>query len=107
MNTVALIGTLIADPELRSDGSGAKSCSMRIALPRRARGGQREPGVVYVDVTTFGLEAIDCAERLRRGNRLGLTGRLEREEYRTPEGGRRVDHAVLVDQLDLMPASVQ
>jgi len=107
MNTVALIGTLVADPELRTDGSGARSCSMRIAVPRRARGGQREPGVVYIDVTTFGLEAVDCAERLKRGDRLGLTGRLEREEYRTPEGERRVDHAVLVDQLDLMPGSVR
>lgn len=107
MNTVALIGTLVADPELRTDGSGAKSCSMRIAVPRRARGGQREPGVVYVDVTTFGLEAVDCAERLKRGDRLGLTGRLERDEHRTPDGERRVEHAVLVDQLDLLPASVR
>ena len=105
MNTVALIGTLVADPELRTDRSGAKSCHMRIAVLRRARSGVREPGVVYVDVTTFGLEAVDCAERPRRGDRLGLTGRLEREEYRTAGGERRVDHAVLVDQLDLMPAT--
>ena len=33
---------------------------------RDIRGGQRSPGVIYVSVTTFGLEARDCAERLRR-----------------------------------------
>ena len=75
---------------------------MRLAVPRHARGGRREPGVVYVAVTTFGLEARDCAERLRRGDRIGVTGRIEQDRHRTSEGWR-VDHSVLIDQLDLPP----
>jgi single-stranded DNA-binding protein len=59
---------------------------MRLAVPRHARGGRREPGVVYIAVTTFGLEARDCAERLRRGDRIGVTGRIEQDKHRTPEG---------------------
>jgi hypothetical protein len=35
---------------------------MRLAVPRHARGGRREPGVVYVAVMTFGFEARECAE---------------------------------------------
>ena len=101
MNSVALIGTLIEDPALR-EGAGPLRCTMRLAVPRHARGGHREPGVVYVAVTTFGLEARDCAERLRRGDRIGVTGRIEQDRYRTPEGWQ-VDHSVLIDQLDLPP----
>jgi hypothetical protein len=51
-------------------------CGRRAAVAR--------PGVVYVAVTTFGFEARDCAK------------------HRTPEGWR-VDHSVLIDQLDLPP----
>jgi hypothetical protein len=65
-----------------------------------ARARQRSAGVVYIAVTTFGLEARDCAERLRRGDRIGVTGRIEQDKHRTPEGWR-VDHSVLIDQLDL------
>jgi single-stranded DNA-binding protein len=67
---------------------------MRIAVPRYARGGRREPGVVYVDVTTFGLEAVDHAEQLTRGSRIGLSGRLESDE---PEWS-----GVVIDQLNVL-----
>jgi single-stranded DNA-binding protein len=51
MNSVALSGILIEDPDLREDGAEPVRCRMRLAVPRHARGGQREPGVVYVAVT--------------------------------------------------------
>jgi single-stranded DNA-binding protein len=102
MNSVALTGVLTEDPELHEDGADPVRCRMRLAVPRHARGGRREPGVVYVAVTTFGFAAHDCAERLRRGDRIGVTGRIEQDKYRTREGWR-VDHSVLIDQLDLPP----
>ena len=102
MNSVALTGTLTEDPELHENGAEPVRCRMRLAVPRHARGGRREPGVVYVAVTTFGLEARDCAERLNRGDRIGVTGRIEQDKHRTPEGWQ-VDHSVLIDQLDLPP----
>ncbi|HEX8745100.1 MAG TPA: single-stranded DNA-binding protein [Thermoleophilaceae bacterium] len=102
MNSVALTGLLVTEPELHEEGTEPVRCTMRLAVPRHSRGGQREPGVVYVDAETFGLEARDCAERLRRGDRIGLTGRLEQDKHRTPQGWR-VTHSVLIDQLDLPP----
>jgi single-stranded DNA-binding protein len=102
MNSVALTGVLTEDPELHDDGVDPIRCTMRLAVPRHARAGRREPGVVYVAVTTFGFEARDCAERLRRGDRIGVTGRIEQDKHRTPQGWR-VQHSVLIDQLDLPP----
>ena len=100
MNSVALTGVLTEDPALHEDGAEPVRCRMRLAVPRHARSGLREPGVVYVAVTTFGLEARDCAERLRRGDRIGVRGRIDQDRHRTPEGWQ-VDHSVLIDQLDL------
>lgn len=53
---------------------------MRIAVPRFARGGRREPGVVYVEASTFGLEAVEYADRLSRGSRIGISGRLDSDD---------------------------
>jgi single-stranded DNA-binding protein len=103
MNSIALTGILAEEPELHEEGTAPVRCTMRLAVPRHGRGGQRTAGVVYVDATTFGLEARDCAERLRQGDRIGLTARLEQDEYVTPVGERRIDHTVLIDQLDLPP----
>lgn len=92
MNSVSLIGQVVGEPQLRRNRADVDECRMRIAVPRRSRDGRREPGVVYVDVTTFGTEAVECAERLREGSTVGLSGRLEDDE-----GGH-----VLIDQLDLL-----
>lgn len=102
MNSVSLIGTLVEDPDLRESGVDPVRCTMRLAVPRRDERGQQLPGVVYVDVATFGLRARDCAERLRRGDRIGLTGRIEQDGNRTEDGQWLVEQAVLIDQLDFM-----
>ena len=102
MNSVSLIGTLVEDPDLREGGDEPVRCTMRLAVPRRDYGGHQLPGVVYVDVAIFGLQARDCAERLRRGDRIGLTGRLEQDRYRGEGGDWLVEQAVLIDQLDLL-----
>ncbi len=102
MNSVSLIGTLVEDPELRESNDEPVRCTMRLAVPRRDHSGLQLPGVVHVDAAIFGLRARDCAERLRRGDRIGLTGRLEQDDYRTGGGDWRVERAILIDQLDLL-----
>lgn len=92
VNTVALVGELARDPELRDNRAGIPECRMTLAVGRRSRDGRRYPGVVYLDVTTFGEDARECAERLAKGSRVGLAGRLTDD----PSGH------VLVDQLDFL-----
>lgn len=72
------------------------------AVPRYKRTGRREPGVFYVDVTTFGGDARECVERLEEGSRIGLSGRLAIEQERSPQGAWEMTHAVLIDQLDFL-----
>jgi single-stranded DNA-binding protein len=102
VNVVSLIGTLASEPELRKNRAGIDECRMRLAVPRRSRDGRPAPGVVYVDVTTFGQEACECAERLSAGSRIGLSGRLAVDAERSDEDGWEESHGVLIDQLDFL-----
>jgi single-stranded DNA-binding protein len=104
VKSVSLIGSGTAirirqtSPPVRLLRSWGSSVSLR-----RRRSGRREPGVAYVDAAAYGADARESAERLKQGDTLGFSGRIERDEYRTPEGEWRGDHAVLIDQLDLPP----
>ena len=95
MNSVSVVGEVVEEPRVRVNRAGHDECRIQIAVPRRSRGGRREPGVVYVDVTTFGEEARECERRLREGSRLGLAGRLDSDP---PEHGI----GILVDQLEFL-----
>ena len=95
MNAVSLIGTLTADPQLHESRSAPPRCTMRLAVPRRSSDGTALPGVVYIDVTTFGEEARECGQRLKLGSRVGLAGRLDSDDPHESAGVR-------IDQLDYL-----
>lgn len=101
MNSVSLIGTLAAAPEFADAPDGVLTCRLRLAVSRHDRAGRAEPGVVYVDAIAVGAEARECAERLDPGDRVGVVGRLEREEWRE-ESRWVVAYGVVIDQLDYL-----
>lgn len=94
MNVVSLIGRVVGQPQLRRNRAGVVECRMKIAVPRHSGGGQRVPGVVYIEASTFGLRAQECAQRLSEGSSVGLSGRLEDDP---PDEGI----GVMIDQLDV------
>lgn len=94
MNTVCVIGRIVGEPELRKNRASEDECRMTLAVPRRLRTGKAEAGVVYVDVTTFGADARECAQ-LHEGTIIGLSGRLNSDP---PHSGL----GVLIDQLSIL-----
>lgn len=101
VNNVSLIGVLVETPELAVERNGRHACFMRIEVPRRATNGDLEPGVIYVDVTTFGQQADACAEGLVAGDRIGISGTLERDDS-LDHGPRRSRWEVHAHQVDLL-----
>jgi single-stranded DNA-binding protein len=55
VNVVSLTARVVVKPELRTNRAGVTECRFKLAVPRYSRSGVREPGVVYLDATTFGL----------------------------------------------------
>jgi single-stranded DNA-binding protein len=102
VNNVNLIGSLVNDPEMSLDRSGREVCAMQVAVQRRGPTGEPEPGVIYVDVTTHGSYARACAEALAAGHRIGVAGRLERDDSLDAPGPRRSRWEVHAYQVDLL-----
>ena len=106
MNNVNLIGAVIGEPELSVDLEGRDVCAMQIAVQRRGPMGDPEPGVIYIDVAAYGSRARECAMELNAGARVGIAGRLERDDSLDARGPRRSRwevHAYQVDFLDPRP----
>jgi single stranded DNA-binding protein len=105
MNNVNLIGSLVGDPELSFDRDGRDVCAMQIAVQRRGPTGNPEPGVIYIDVTTYGVQARTCANDLSAGQRIGVAGRLERDDSLDTRGPRRSRWEVHAYQVDLIDSA--
>ncbi|MEA2467072.1 MAG: single-strand DNA-binding protein, partial [Thermoleophilaceae bacterium] len=106
VNNVNLIGALVGEPELSIDRDGAYVCAMQVAVQRRGPTGDPEPGVIYVDVTTYGRQARRCADELSAGQRVGVAGRLERDDSLDSRGPRRSRWEVHAYQVDLIDSAL-
>ena len=104
MNAVQVIGRLTRDPEGRQTSGGTDVADMRIAIPRR----NDSDKPIYVDVDAYGAQAKACVEYLAKGSRVGISGRIDFEEWTGKDEGRRSRNLIVaesVDFLDPRPAS--
>jgi single-strand DNA-binding protein len=99
VNSINLIGNLTRDPETRQSQGGKTVCNMRLAVS--ARGNHNDP--VYVDVVAFERQAEVCAEYLKRGRAVAVSGRLAFSEWET-DGQKRSKHEVIAERVEFLSA---
>ncbi len=90
VNKVFLMGNLTRDPELRYTPSGTPVCDFGMAINRNyttSDGEQREE-VCFVDVTFWRRRGEVINEYLGKGDSVFVEGRLELDQWETPEGRR-------------------
>jgi single-strand DNA-binding protein len=78
-----LVGMLGGDPELRFTPSGQAVCNFNVAYDVREKKDDQwiSVGTMWVRVNVWGQEAENCAETLRRGNRILAFGTWKRNTF--------------------------
>jgi single-stranded DNA-binding protein len=105
VNNVNLIGSVVNEPELSVERDGRDVCAIQVAVGRRGPTGEPEPGVIYIDVTTYGRQARECRDELAVGDRIAVAGRLERDDSLDARGPRRSRWEVHAYQVDFLDAA--
>lgn len=85
-NKVILMGNLTADPVSQTLDSGMEICKFTLAVNETYKGKEE---TLYMDVTVFNKQAINCAKYLAKGNPVLVDGKLKQENWETPEGQKR------------------
>ncbi len=105
LNTVGLVGRLTRDPELRYTAAGEAVCAMRLAVATRTRIDEAwEDRPNFFDVTVFGRNGEAAAERLAKGRRIGVSGRLAWREWQADDGSRREAVQVIASSVQYLDA---
>lgn len=91
LNQILLIGNAGRDAELRYTQNGAAVANFSIAVNRRyqVRDEVRED-TEWFNVSAWERQAENVAERVKRGNRVFVDGRLSTREYTAGNGETRV-----------------
>jgi single-strand DNA-binding protein len=85
-----VVGNLGRDPEKRytQDGRPITRFSVAATTRRRERDGEWQDHTEWFNVTVFSRQAETLAERLTKGTRVYVEGRLESRTYEAQNGGK-------------------
>ena len=100
LNVVALVGRMVADPELKYTPSGVAVCSFRIAVTRafKSESGEREAD--FIDVVAWRQRAEFAANYLTKGRLVSVNGRLQQRSWVQPDGQKRSKIEIVAENLD-------
>ena len=100
MNNVSLIGRLTQDPELRTTGSGASTCSFTIAVDGRPING--EPHTDFIRCVAWSNQAENLCKYQHKGSQIGVTGHIQTGSYTAQDGTKRYTTDVVANQVTFL-----
>jgi single-strand DNA-binding protein len=103
LNKVCLVGRLTRDPELRFvPGSGTPVATFTLAVDRNFKNKQGERDTDFIGIVTWRKLAELCANYLRKGRLVAVSGRLQTRSWEDDTGRRRYITEVVADEVSFL-----
>ncbi len=99
MNKVVLLGRLTADPETRyTQTTNTMVVTFTLAVNRRfAKEGEKQADFIYI--IAWSKTAEFCSKYFRKGQQVGIIGRLEQHEWENTEGKKQSKTQVVAEEV--------
>jgi single-strand DNA-binding protein len=102
MNKVEIVGRLTKDPQVRileNEEGEVKVTRFSVAVNRRK--GSKQPAD-YIPCVSFNAQADYAGKYLKKGNRIGVIGRLQSGSYVNDEGKTIYTLEVIVEEIEFI-----
>ena len=94
LNQVVMVGRLVKDPELKETENGKKVTRITLAVPRSYKNSDGEYDTDFVDCTLWTGVAESTTEYCKKGDLLGVKGRLQTSTYEKNEQKKYVTSVI-------------
>lgn len=107
LNVVAIMGRLVADPELRTTPAGVNVCRFRIACDRSyvQQGQQRQAD--FIDIVAWRQQADFVSKYFQKGSLIAVEGSLQTRQYQDKQGSKRTAVEVVANNISFAGAKRQ
>lgn len=105
MNSVNLIGRLVADPELKTTQSGLEVTSFRIAVDRAYVKKGEDRKADFIDVVAWRQTAVFICQYFTKGKPIVVKGSLQQRSYEAKDGSKRYVTEVVAENVEFVPSN--
>ena len=107
LNVVAIMGRLVADPELRTTTQGNSVCSFRIACDRSYVQQGQERQADFIDIVAWRQQADFVSKYFQKGSLIAVEGSLQTRQYQDKNGNNRTAVEVVANNISFAGAKRQ
>lgn len=107
LNIIAIVGRLVADPELRTTPAGYSVCSFRIACDRSYAQQGYERQADFIDIVAWRQQADFVSRYFQKGSMIAIDGRLQTRNYQDKNGNSRTAVEVVANNISFAGAKRQ
>jgi len=99
LNSVVLMGRLVADPELRTTTTGKTVGSFRIAVDRSFQRQGEERQADFINIVVWEQTANFVSRYFHKGSMIAIQGRLQTRQYEDKTGAKRTAYEVVATEV--------
>jgi len=102
LNQMVIVGRLVRNPELRETDNGKKVTNITLAVPRSYKNSKGEYETDFIDCVLWTGIAESTTEYCRKGDILGVKGRIQTRSIETEEEKRRFVTEVVAEKVTFL-----
>lgn len=104
LNNCSFIGRLGKDPEVRYAASGDAIASLTLAVGStwKDKAGTKQESTEWVNITAFGKLGEICAQYLKKGNQVFISGRMKTEKYTDKTGVDKYSTKIVAERMQML-----
>ncbi len=99
VNCAVIMGRLVADPELRTTGSGISVTSFTVAVDRRFNRQGEERQADFIDIIAWRQTAEFVCKYFRKGSMIAIQGYIQTRTYEDKNGNKRKAVEIVADNV--------
>lgn len=100
LNCAAIMGRLVADPELRTTNTGVQVCSFTVAVDRSFVKAGEERQADFIDVVAWRTTADFVCKYFHRGSMIAVDGTIQTRNYEDKNGNKRKSTEIIANNVN-------
>ena len=102
LNQLVVIGRLTKDPELRQTENGKNVTNITLAVPRSYKNSNGEYETDFIDCVLWSGVAESTSEYCKKGDLIGVKGRVQTRKFETEEEKVRLVTEVVAEKVTFL-----
>ena len=106
LNQAVLVGRLTKDLEVTENESGTKVSNLTLAVPRSFKNAEGVYETDFIDVTLWSNIAVTTSEYCRKGDLVGVKGRIQTDSYEK-DGEKKFAMNIIADKVSFLSSKAK